>query len=246
MRKNIRIYVDQKIEEGIILLNKKTSHYLKNVMRLSERDNVNIFNEIDGEWLVEINSFKKSETEVLVKKFIKPSCEFFDVSLLFAPIKQARLDYFAQKTCEMGVKTLWPIYTEYTQSKKFNSKRFKANLIEAAEQCDFNNIPEIKEPENLENILTNWDNLLGDNQVIFCDEKSTLNAFDLLQNQKYEGKKWSIIIGPEGGFSENERNLINKKNNSLNISLGPRILRSDTAAVAVLSIFQLIIGDWNN
>ena len=146
----------------------------------------------------------------------------------------------------MGVKTLWPIYTEYTQSKKFNSKRFKANLIEAAEQCDFNNIPEIREPENFKNILTNWDNLLGDNQVIFCDEKSTLNAFDLLQNQKYEGKKWSIIIGPEGGFSENERNLINKKNNSLNISLGPRILRSDTAAVAVLSIFQLIIGDWNN
>ena len=94
--------------------------------------------------------------------------------------------------------------------------------------------------------MTNWDNLLGDSQVIFCDEKSTLNAFDLLQNQKYEGKKWSIIIGPEGGFSETERNLINKKNNSLNISLGPRILRSDTAAVAVLSIFQLIIGDWNN
>ena len=134
----------------------------------------------------------------------------------------------------------------YLTSKKFNSKRFRANLIEAAEQCDFNNIPEIREPENFKNILTNWDNLLGDSQVIFCDEKSTLNAFDLLQNQKYEGKKWSIIIGPEGGFSETERNLINKKNNSLNISLGPRILRSDTAAVAVLSIFQLIIGDWNN
>ena len=126
------------------------------------------------------------ETRDLVKKFIKPSCEFFDVSLLFAPIKLARLDYFAQKTCEMGVKTLWPIYTEYTQSKKFNSKRFKANLIEAAEQCDFNNIPEIREPENFKNILTNWDNLLGDNQVIFCDEKSTINAFDLLQNQKCE------------------------------------------------------------
>ena len=241
MRKNIRIYVDQKIEEGIILLNKKTSHYLKNVMRLSERDNINIFNEIDGEWLVEINSFKKIETEVLIKKFIKPSCEFFDVSLLFAPIKQARLDYFAQKTCEMGVKTLWPIYTEYTQSKKFNSKRFKANLIEAAEQCDFNNIPEIREPENFKNILTNWDNLLGDNQVIFCDEKSTINAFDLLQNQKYQEKKWSIIIGPEGGFSEQEKNQLMNEENVLRVTLGKRILRSDTAAISSLFCIQSLV-----
>ena len=136
----------------------------------------------------------------------------------------------------MGVKTLWPIYTEYTQSKKFNSKRFKANLIEAAEQCDFNNIPEVREPENFKNILTNWDNLLGDNQVIFCDEKSTINAFDLLQNQKYEGKKWSIIIGPEGDFSEAEREEILSYEGVSSLKINENILRSETAAISTISI----------
>ena len=246
MKKNLRIYTDQKLQKGFFTLDKKKSHYLKNVMRMDIGDYINIFNENDGEWIAKIDSFKKNQSIVSVEEFYRSSSNFYDICLLFAPIKQARLDYMAQKTCEMGVKTLLPIFTDYTQSKKINSDRFRSNLIEAAEQCDFNCIPELMEPENFDNILINWDSFFKDRNVIFCDENSTSNAFSLLKNHNNKEKKWSIIVGPEGGFSEKERKLINQKDNSFNLSLGPRILRSDTAAIAVLSIFQMLIGDWNN
>ena len=245
MKKNLRLYIKEKIEKGPLILNKKHSHYLKNVMRLKLNDKVSLFNEVDGEWLATIVSIKKNECSILVEDFIKNSDIFYDVWLLFAPVKQARLDYLAQKTCEMGVKELFPIFTEYTQAKKINIDRIRSNLIEAAEQCNFNNIPEVSSAVNFNHILDNWEKFFEDRKVIFCDERSKSEALEVLKDKKSKyNNKWAIIVGPEGGFSDFERNSIDNKNNSLSISLGPRVMRSDTAVVAILAIFQMIIGDW--
>ena len=245
MKKNLRLYIKEKIEKGPLILNKKHSHYLKNVMRLKLNDKISLFNEVDGEWLATIASIKKNECSILVEDFIKNSDIFYDVWLLFAPVKQARLDYLAQKTCEMGVKELFPIFTEYTQAKKINIDRIRSNLIEAAEQCNFNNIPEVSSAVNFNHILDNWEKFFEDRKVIFCDERSKSEALEVLKDKKSKyNNKWAIIVGPEGGFSDFERNSIDNKNNSLSISLGPRVMRSDTAVVAILAIFQMIIGDW--
>ena len=145
----------------------------------------------------------------------------------------------------MGVKKLFPIFTEYTQVKKINIDRIRSNLIEAAEQCDFNNIPEVSEAMNFNYILDNWDKFFEDRKVIFCDETSKSDVLEILNDQKNKvNSKWAIIVGPEGGFSDFERNNIENKNNCMSISLGPRVIRSDTAVVAILAIFQMIIGDW--
>ena len=129
--------------------------------------------------------------------------------------------------------------------KKINIDRINSNLIEAAEQCNFNNIPEVSEVFNFNYILDNWEKFFEDRKVIFCDENSRLDVFEILNNQKNKvNNKWAIIVGPEGGFSDFERSSIDNKNNTMSISLGPRIIRSDTAVVAILAIFQMIIGDW--
>ena len=141
MKKNLRIYSKENLQKGNLTLSKKQSHYLKNVMRLKLNDKISIFNEKDGEWDASIISIRKNECSILIEKFVKTPDNFYDVWLLFAPIKQARLDYLSQKSCEMGVKKLFPIFTEHTQVKKINIYRINSNLIEAAEQCNFNNIP---------------------------------------------------------------------------------------------------------
>ena len=184
MKKNLRLYVKEKIGKGPLILNKKHSHYLKNVMRLKLNDKISLFNEVDGEWLATIASIKKNECSILVEDFIKNSDIFYDVWLLFAPVKQARLDYLAQKTCEMGVKELFPIFTEYTQAKKINIDRIRSNLIEAAEQCNFNNIPSVNEVNNFNYILDNWDKFFKERNVIFCDEKSNLNPMEVFSSNK--------------------------------------------------------------
>ena len=129
--------------------------------------------------------------------------------------------------------------------KKINIDRINSNLIEAAEQCNFNNIPEVSDAVNFNHILDNWEKFFEDRKVIFCDERSKSEALEVLKDKKNKyNNKWAIIVGPEGGFSDFERNSIDNKNNSLSISLWPRVMRSDTAVVAILAIFQMIIGDW--
>ncbi len=247
MKEYTRIYVDDKLQKSKITLNRKQSHYLKNVMRVSLNDRICIFNEADGEWTGVICLLKKNCCEILIDSFSRSSDSFYDVWLLFAPVKQARLDYLAQKSCEMGVKKLWPIFTEYTQVKNININRIKSNLIEAAEQCGLTSIPSIADSKKFDHILSGWDNIFDDRRVIFCDERSSTEVFEALNTEENkEQKKWAIIIGPEGGFSDSERSIIKEKNNSIGISLGPRVLRSDTAVVAALAAFQMIIGDWNN
>jgi len=165
---------------------------------------------------------------------------------LFAPVKKLRTDYISQKITELGAQLIWPIITERTQFKSIKSSKILSNAIEAAEQCGLTSIPKVKKSKDLNYLLDNWKTIAEDRLLIFCDENISGNPKTLLKSAKKKNKKnkWAILIGPEGGFSQNERNKIIKLKDSINISLGPRILRSDTAIVSALTIFHSILGDW--
>ncbi|MEC7831221.1 MAG: 16S rRNA (uracil(1498)-N(3))-methyltransferase [Pseudomonadota bacterium] len=243
---NIRIYIDKEITEGFVTLDKDQSHYIKNVMRLKAGDMFNIFNENDGEWRVRLEEIKKNESVVNAEECLGIKPEPADVWVLFAPVKKLRTDYISQKITELGAQLIWPIITERTQFKKIKSSKILSNAIEAAEQCGMTFIPKVNKSKNLDYILDNWKNIADDRFLIFCDEDFSGDPVKLLKGAKKKNKenKWAILIGPEGGFSETERNKIMKLEKSFNISLGPRILRSDTAIVSALTIFHSTLGDW--
>ena len=243
---NIRIYINKEITKGFVVLDKAQSHYIKNVMRVKVGDMFNIFNENDGEWRVKLKEIKKSKLIVNVEEYIGIKPEPADVWVLFAPVKKLRTDYISQKITELGAQLIWPIITERTQFKSIKSSRILSNAIEAAEQCGLTSIPKVKKSKDLNYLLDNWKTIAEDRLLIFCDENISGNPKTLLKSAKKKNKKnkWAILIGPEGGFSQNERNKIIKLKDSINISLGPRILRSDTAIVSALTIFHSILGDW--
>ena len=244
--KIIRVYINKKIANGFIELDQSQTHYVKNVMRLNIGDNFNIFNVNDGEWIVELLELNKKISKVKTLKEIgfkdKPS----DIWILFAPVKKLRVDFIAQKITELGARVIWPVITERTQYKSIKESKILSNAIEAAEQCGLTFIPKVNKIENLEYILDNWDHFDSERTLIFCDEKCVNNPKKQLESIKKINKsnKWAILIGPEGGFSDKEREKINSIKNLSIISLGPRILRSDTAIVSSLSLFHSTIGDW--
>lgn len=240
---NIRIYINKEITKGFVVLDKAQSHYIKNVMRVKVGDMFNIFNENDGEWRVKLKEIKKNKLIVNVEEYIGIKPEPADVWVLFAPVKKLRTDYISQKITELGAQLIWPIITERTQFKSIKSSRILSNAIEAAEQCGLTSIPKVKKSKDLNYLLDNWKTIAEDRLLIFCDENISGNPKTLLKSAKKKNK-WAILIGPEGGFSQNERNKIIKLKDSINISLGPRILRSDTAIVSALTIFHSILGDW--
>ena len=240
---NIRIYINKEITKGFVVLDKSQSHYIKNVMRVKVGDMFNIFNENDGEWRVKLKEIKKNKLIVNVEEYIGIKPEPADVWVLFAPVKKLRTDYISQKITELGAQLIWPIITERTQFKSIKSSKILSNAIEAAEQCGLTSIPKVKKSKDLNYLLDNWKTIAEDRLLIFCDENISGNPKTLLKSAKKKNK-WAILIGPEGGFSQNERNKIIKLKDSINISLGPRILRSDTAIVSALTIFHSILGDW--
>jgi 16S rRNA (uracil1498-N3)-methyltransferase len=161
--------------------------------------------------------------------------------VLFAPIKVGRLEYMVQKMTEMGAGIIQPVFTDHTQLHKVNEKRLEANIVEAAEQCGVLSIPELRTPQKLLNILTQWDD---ERHLVFCDEgHETNNPIPTLQ--ELASKEIAVLVGPEGGFSEKERTILNEMDHVSSIPLGPRILRADTAMVSAISIIQATIGDWN-
>jgi len=168
-----------------------------------------------------------------------------DIDYLFAPLKTARLDYLAQKATEMGAAHLRPVLTEYTQNRRLKQERLVANTIEAAEQCNLVAVPKVSEPQKLDRVLDDWS--VGETQtrqLIFCDE-AVASSSPLETLKQFNGKPVALLIGPEGGFSDRERARLLALDFVTPISLGPRILRADTAAVAALAILQASIGDWN-
>jgi 16S rRNA (uracil1498-N3)-methyltransferase len=239
-----RLFVDAPLREGDrIALDRNQSNYLGNVLRLSAGENVLVFNGRDGEWQAAIEGRKRPDGLAIMAR-TRPQDRLPDIAYVFAPLKHARLDYMVQKAVEMGASVLQPVLTRHTQVSRVNSERMRANVIEAAEQCGILSIAGVAEPIALERFLEKRDSA---RLLVFCDEVSEIgNPIVALQQGLSTGDGIDVLIGPEGGFAEGERALLLRQPKTLRLSLGPRILRADTAGVAALALVQAALGDWRD
>lgn len=239
-----RLYVSGDLAEGgLVALKPEQANYLVNVLRLKEGARVLLFNGRDGEFAAALRAASRKGAALSVGAQTRPQETPPDVDLLFAPLKHARLDYMAQKAVEMGARRLLPVRTRHTQPQRFNLDRLQANAIEACEQCGVIWIPETRPLRPLDQALAEWP---SDRLLVFCDEEAPeANPLDALAGVEARSGV-GLLIGPEGGFDETERAAILRTPRALRISLGPRILRADTAAVAALAIIQSILGDWKS
>ena len=237
-----RLFVDAPLRAGqAVALDRGQSNYLGNVLRLSDGDTVLVFNGRDGEWQASIKGRKRPD-QLGVTSQMRPQEPLPDIVYAFAPLKHARLDYMAQKAVEMGASRLQPVLTRHTQVARVNSERMRANVIEAAEQCGILTLAEVSEPVPLEPFLAGR---AAERLLVFCDEAADLaDPLPALRQARTAAQGIDVLIGPEGGFSEEERALLLRQPRILRLSLGPRILRADTAAVAALALVQAATGDW--
>ncbi|MBR1125764.1 16S rRNA (uracil(1498)-N(3))-methyltransferase [Bradyrhizobium lablabi] len=236
-----RLFVDHPLRgDATVALDRNQSNYLGNVLRLAAGDSVLVFNGRDGEWQAAISGRKRAD-QLTVLSQIRPQDHLPDVAYVFAPLKHARLDYVVQKAVEMGAASLRPVVTRHTQVSRVNTERMRANVIEAAEQCGILSLAEVAEPVALERYLGQRD---AQRLLVFCDEAA--DVADPLAALKGATRSGGIdlLIGPEGGFAEEERASLLKQTNILRLALGPRILRADTAGVAALALVQAVLGDW--
>ncbi len=236
-----RMYINCKLEKGaIIRLNKDQFNYLGNVLRKHNDDKVLVFNGISGEWKASINYRGKRSIDLLIEEKILEQVIVPDVMLCFSNIRKNRVSFIIEKGTELGVRTFQPIISEHTQSASFNILKAKYQSVQAAEQTQRLDIPEIMQPKSLLELLGDWDN---NRVLLFADEKkAVISPVDVIANIS---SPVGILIGPEGGFSSVERNYLMSKNFTRPISLGPRVLRSDTASLSLLTLYQAISGDWN-
>jgi 16S rRNA (uracil1498-N3)-methyltransferase len=238
-----RLFVDAPIAAGATLaLASEQANYIINVLRLRDGARVLVFNGRDGEFATTLMQPSRKSAALKVDAQLRPQETAADLDYLFAPIKHARLDYMAQKAVEMGARRLRPVMTRRTQASRVNLDRLRANAIEAAEQCGVIWIPEIVGDITLDKALAEWP---SERFLIFCDEDAPLaDPIEALTRVEARGRALALLIGPEGGFDEAERDAILRLPNVLRLSLGPRILRADTAAVAALALIQARLGDW--
>ena len=237
-----RLFVDAALAPGeSIPLERSQSNYLGNVLRLSAGSPVLAFNGRDGEWRAAIAGRKRPDSLQIVAQ-TRTQDRLPDLHYVFAPLKHARLDYMVQKAVEMGAARLQPVLTRFTQVSRVNTERMRANAIEAAEQCGILSIADIAEPLALERWL---DQREAGRLLVFCDEAAeTADPMAALQKTPADSVGIDVLIGPEGGFGEEERATLLRQSNILRLSLGRRILRADTAAVAALALVQSVFGDW--
>lgn len=226
-----------------LLLDKNQSNYLINVLRMKAGDAVLVFNGRDGEWRAKLANASKKAVVLMIDEQLRVQPRSSTLDYCFAPLKQARLDYMVQKAVEMGAGRLRPVITAHTQVTRLNLERMRANVVEAAEQCGILSIPEVMAPVKLGTLIDSWLEKDADRTLIFCDEGDEGDGpIALLRSLK--AKKQAVLIGPEGGFSEEERHMLKANDFVMSIPLGPRILRADTAAVAALAVVQAACGDW--
>lgn len=237
-----RLYLDAPLTAGgRTTLERAQSHYLQDVLRLADGERVLVFNGRDGEWVARLTSGKRAATLDIDSQH-RTQTNLPDLHYVFAPLKHARLDYMVQKAVEMGARALVPVITQRTQVARVNTERMRANVIEAAEQCGIISLAEVSEPLALDRFLTERD---GHRLLVFCDEEAeTANPADALRNA--EPGPVDLLIGPEGGFTDSERSALLRQTRTVRLSLGPRILRADTAAVAALAVIQATLGDWHS
>lgn len=238
-----RLYVETGLETGQELaLGKDQSLYLAAVLRMKAGDEVVLFNGLDGAWRARITADSKKAVRLAPVERIAAQPPRADLWYGFAPLKATRLDYLVQKATEMGAGTIQPVITQYTQGKA-SPDRLLANAIEAAEQCEVLNVPAIAPEIALDALLANWATDHGARRLVLCDETAP-SASPVEALAALSGQPVGLLVGPEGGFSDAELALLRAQPFVVPISLGPRILRADTAAVAALALIQAIIGDW--
>jgi 16S rRNA (uracil1498-N3)-methyltransferase len=237
-----RLFIDAALAAGeTIELERHQSNYLGNVLRLAAGETVLVFNGRDGEWQASIAGRKRPDS-LTVQSRTRPQDRLPDLAYVFAPLKHARLDYMVQKAIEMGASRLQPVLTRFTQVSRVNSERMRANAIEAAEQCGILSVAAIADPIPLERYLSQRE---AGRLLVFCDEASAVaDPLQALRGEREAPRGIDILIGPEGGFAEEERALLLRQPRTLRLSLGPRVLRADTAAVAALALVQAALGDW--
>lgn len=237
----IRLFVEGSLGVGQgIVLSRDSANYLFNVMRLSVGAHILVFNGTDGEWLAEVAEAGKRGGKLACVEQSKPQQMPPDLWLLFAPIKKARTAFIVEKAAELGAARIMPILTSYTNSERLRQDRLQAHAVEAAEQCGGTYVPKVEEAQKFDAALADWP---ADRQLLFCDE--SLTALPVARALAKAGAgKWAIIIGPEGGLSPEEAAKLRGMPETTSVTLGPRILRADTAAVAAMTAWQSALGDW--
>ena len=241
----IRLYFPGKISlKSPVKLENKQVHYLINVMRKKIDDSILVFNGVNGEFLAKISEIYNNTIIIDIIKKTRDVQIDNDIWLLFAPVKKSPTEYIVQKATELGVSKIIPVITERTITKNLNLKRMQDIAIESSEQCERITIPEVCAINKLKDLIPNWDN---DRIIFFCDETIRNNDAVKIDFQNLSTKSFgAILVGPEGGFSTNETNYLREKKFIRPIDLGPRILRSDTAVIAALSLWHYLNGDIKN
>jgi 16S rRNA (uracil1498-N3)-methyltransferase len=238
----IRLFVSSPLlPHGAVILSKDQAHYLLHVMRAKTGEKLAVFNGKDGEWEAEISFLSKKEVSLTALSQTKVQTSEPDIWLAFAPVKNAAIHFVAQKATELGVSALLPVFTDHTIINRVSTDKLLANAIEAAEQSERLTVPEIHEAQKLTAFLSTFPQ---DRTLVFCDE-SGQGAPIISALKNHRSPKLALLIGPEGGFSTKELDILHKHPHVIAVGLGPRILRADTAALAGLACLQAVCGDWD-
>lgn len=252
MKMRARLYAEalQGVGATVTLID-KAHHYLRNVLRATPGEAVELFNGQQGGWRAEIVVLDKKRAELVLHEQTAPPARLPDIWVVFAPVKKDRLDYMAQKATEMGACRLLPVQTARTQGQRMKDAdklhaNLRANAIEAAEQCGLNGIPEIVPLQTLDALLADWTATAPGRRLLFCDEAAAAETGHMEFAEINRGARAALLIGPEGGFTPAEADAIRAHTATRSVSLGPRILRADTALVAALALAQSHFGDWSD
>lgn len=240
MASKVRLFVEHPLgEEQSVPLTREQAHYLFSVMRMADGTILSVFNGQNGEWDAQVVQSGKKNGVLLCLTQTKPLQMPPDVWLMFAPIRKERTSFIVEKATELGAARIMPVQTAYTNNAdRIRVDKLRAHALEAAEQCGGTYVPDVTDPQKLSKVLTGWD---PSRKIMFCDETLLGEASALTQTG---AGPWAILIGPEGGFSDKEREHLRALSYAHPVSLGPRILRADTAAVAALTLWQQTLGDW--
>lgn len=234
-----RLFVDQLLDDAMqVAIGGPQAHYLLSVMRLRQGDPVRLFDDRSGEWLGVVAQTGKRDLIVAIEGLLQPRETAPDLWLLAAPIKKGRIDWLIEKACELGVARVKPVITQRTVVDRLNLERLRAHMIEAAEQCGRTALPQLDPPAKLSAVLRDWP---ADRALLFADEAGGVPILDACT-----AGPAAILIGPEGGFTADERNAIRAVPGAVGVSLGPRILRADTAAAAAIAVWMAQAGDWRD
>lgn len=237
----VRLYLENRLETGLeIACTRAHANYLLNVMHLDDGAQILVFDGANGEWRAVIARQPKDACALRIKQQVRGQEEGPDIHYLFAPLKPGQIDHMVQKATEMGVAALRPVVTRRTNAQHLKPGRMRCNVIEAAEQCGVLRLPAMHGPESLDKILENWD---PSRHIIYCDEDAPL-ASPLAALGRLNPGPLAVLVGPQGGFDAGERARLQGFDHVTAISLGPRVMRADTAAIAALALVNAVLGDW--